>query len=728
MKGNEVVSTYSSDVIANTSPWKKYRTIIISVALFLFFDLLILGLNFYYSFLVERSAQEVSIAARQGVLIQQISKNLSDINLLSVVEYEKNSSMDIRELKSQAFRQFDELKYANNLFQQSLSALKNGGETIGVEGQLVSISPIDLPQAHNRLTQANDIWEPFYGLNNAFIKDYENNNFSLSSISYAAEYARIYNIRLQEDMNDIVRILEDRSAGQAMVLRVIQVVGIVIALLLFLFIVFRALGQLFKADHALSDARRETTEIFDTVSEGLFLIDENLQIGSQHSRALRHLLGIEHIAGRSLEDVLAEIVSRQDLEVATEFIQQLFNPRVKAKLIHDLNPLDRVRAGVTDESGLIDVRYFKFSFSRVYEGKQIVRVLVSVADISKTVLLEERLERERTKNDEQVEMLTAILKIDNRMMSDFLRSTQTTTKNINNILREQTRSDVGLKEKARLIFRETHSLKGEASAIGLRSFVNILEDMESEIKLLNDKSKLVGDDFLPLVVSLEKLIAVLDRVASLVNRIGSMASANTQPTQRASASNQKIIPSHFGHYFSQFAEQVAERNGKLVKVDIQGFDQIEISEHQAGLIKDITVQLIRNAIVHGIETPKERMSKNKSEIGHMGIELKSMQGNGQLQLTVEDDGLGIDFALIREKLRIEKQLSAQDAEALTKKELLMAIFRSGFSTLQHSSEDAGRGVGMDVVRARILELDGRINIQSERDLYTRFVIRFATAS
>lgn len=728
MKGNEVVSTHSSDVLENTSPWRKYRTIIISVALFLIFDLLILGLNFYYSFLVERYAQEVSIAARQGVLVQQISKNLSDINLLSVEEYERNSRVDIKDFKSKAYRQFDELKYANTLFQQSLSALKNGGETIGVEGQLVSISPIDLPQAQKRLTQASDIWEPFYGLNNAFITDYENNNFSLDAISYAAEYARIYNVRLQEDMNDIGRVLEDRGAEQAMVLRVIQVVGIVIALLLFLFIVFRALGQLFKSDRALAEARQETTEIFDTVSEGLFLIDENLQIGSQHSRALRELLGIEDIAGRSLEDVLTEIVSRQDLEVATEFIQQLFNPKVKAKLINDLNPLDRVRAGITDGSGLIDVRYFKFSFSRVYEGKQIVRVLVSVADISKTILLEERLERERAKNDEQVEMLAAILKIDNRMMSDFLRSAKMATQNINNILREQTRSDVGLKEKARLIFRETHSLKGEASAIGLRSFVSILEDMESEIKLLNDKPQLVGDDFIPLVVSLEKLIAVLDRVAGLVSRIGSMAGVDNKPILSTFASDQKVAPSHFAHYFSQFVEQVAERNGKLVEVDVQGFDHIEIGERQTALLKDITVQLIRNAIVHGIEKPKERVNKAKSETGHMAIELKSIQDNEQLQLMVEDDGQGIDFELIREKLRREKKLSTQEAEALTKRDLLLAIFRSGFSTLQHSSEDAGRGVGMDVVRARITELGGKIHIQSEQDQYTRFIIRFPATS
>ena len=183
MKGDEIVFAHSSDALTNASSWKKYRSIITSVVLFLVFDLLILGLNFYYSFIVERSAQEVGIAARQGVLIQQISKNLSDINLLSVVEHEQNGELAINELKSKAFRQFDELKYANALFQQSLTALKNGGETIGVKGQPVHISAIDLPQAQNRLAQASDIWEPFYGLNNAFIVGYENNNFFLDAIT-----------------------------------------------------------------------------------------------------------------------------------------------------------------------------------------------------------------------------------------------------------------------------------------------------------------------------------------------------------------------------------------------------------------------------------------------------------------------------------------------------------------------------------------------------------------
>lgn len=703
----------------------KYRTIIISIVLFLLFDLLILGLNYYYSFIVERSTEEINIAARQGSLIQQISKNLSDINLIAEREHmpQRGNEMDTATLQEDVFKQFNELDRANTLFDQSLKAMAYGGQTINAKGQTITLNPINIPKAQSYLQNAITIWEPFLGLNERFISGYKGNQSTLENIQFAADYARIYNVRLQEEMNDVVKVLEERAGNQANTLRLIQAIGIIVALGLFLFIVLRALRQLFLSDRALGEARKETTDILNTVNEGLFLIDRNLIIGSQYSQALSDILMTQEIADRRLENLLEQFIAPKEMKIAEEFIQQLFNERVKAKLITDLNPLDQVKVTVTDESGQLSTRHLQFGFSRVYAGDQIARVLVSVTNITTAVMLEQRLQRERIQNDEQVEMLTAILKVDERMINSFLRNARRTTENINNILRQSERGISGLKEKAQAIFREAHGLKGEASALGLSRFVSMTETLEDKVKRLNQQRHLTGNDFIPLAVSLNELISILDRVEGLVAKIGGFSSHQPSKDSTNTLLAKRSLSSNYDDYFNQFGKQIAQRNHKKVNVMVSGFDNNQLTEKQADLLKEVTIQLLRNAVVHGIETTEQRSACGKPEAGSVLITLSEFDEDN-LELMVEDDGQGINYSKIKEKLKQTRGLSEQQLAKLDQRQLLAAAFSSGFSTLDDANEDAGRGVGTDVIKARLRELGGKFNLQTQSGQFTRFRMRF----
>ena len=128
--------------------------------------------------------------------------------------------------------------------------------------------------------------------------------------------------------------------------------------------------------------------------------------------------------------------------------------------------------------------------------------------------------------------------------------------------------------------------------------------------------------------------------------------------------------------------------------------------------------LLRNAIVHGLESEALRIRRGKPPIGEIRLALR--QENNEVVFEFKDDGAGLNFAALRDKA-LERGLLRPD-EATSDERLAQLIFVSGLSTASEVSEVAGRGVGLDVVRSEIASLGGRIDIHSESGLGTRFTI------
>ncbi len=124
---------------------------------------------------------------------------------------------------------------------------------------------------------------------------------------------------------------------------------------------------------------------------------------------------------------------------------------------------------------------------------------------------------------------------------------------------------------------------------------------------------------------------------------------------------------------------------------------------------DPLVHIIRNAVDHGIEPPKERKAKGKPPYGMISIEA-SQVGN-TIVIKVSDDGRGIQIERVR-RLAVQKGI-LEDRPDLTKQEILRALFVPGFSSADHVTEVSGRGVGLDVVKKHINELNGSISVYTE---------------
>lgn len=700
----------------------RYRGIIISIVIFLLLVLAILGMNLYSTQQVVRDEAKVDASAEMRDLVDSISRDLFNLKL----NYGQNPKGPyITGMIKRIENNQSQLSHLINIFDK-------GGQITDLDGKPLDLPAVTFADERADIEKVKIDWAGFKPAITNYLKTAMDVSVDSTPLDLAVDQAQSSSIVLYNDLKTYSADVKRHAADRANLLQIIQLVGIAAVIAYFAVFIFYFMRKLRASDNEAIEARKEVDEIMETVSEGLFLVDKDLKIGTQYSEQLESIVGQKNIAGRKFEGLLESIASKKDLDTAKSFIGQLFNNKVKAKLIKDLNPLERVAVQVSDERGHFDARHLAFNFSRVYDKKDISKVLVSISDVTQEVLLEQRLEREQEQNDQQMEMLTSILHADESMLGSFLRNAHQRLNSINETLKRQTRKDADLKTKVSDIFREVHSLKGEASALDLESFVTLSDEFENKLNVLQGRSSLTGNDFLPLAVNLDELIDLTNRVDFLIERLGGLrGSASGQQSAEqfvdagSEATENYVQGKALDNYFSDYVENVCKRNGKKATLQTTGLEKLATRTGLVDGLKDAAIQLVRNAVVHGVEEPNDRLQNGKDEAGLLRIDFTENSDNGHKEavLVVEDDGKGIDYERIRQKAIDEGHFSAEEAANLSERQLIMLMFSTGFSTAQSVGEDAGRGVGLDVIRDRIRQMGGKIQIHSKVGERTRFIIR-----
>jgi len=178
------------------------------------------------------------------------------------------------------------------------------------------------------------------------------------------------------------------------------------------------------------------------------------------------------------------------------------------------------------------------------------------------------------------------------------------------------------------------------------------------------------------------------------------------------------VKSTFQH-MARLVRDLSEKEGKKVDFSICGEDT-EIDKNIVDKIGDPLVHMIRNAIDHGIEkTPEDRVNAGKDAVAQ--VEIRAFHRGGNICIEIEDDGRGIDPDMILKKA-IEKGLVAAENN-LTRNEIVNLIFMPGFSTAEKITDVSGRGVGMDVVKRNITDLNGTVDVFSEPGQGSTFSIK-----
>lgn len=161
--------------------------------------------------------------------------------------------------------------------------------------------------------------------------------------------------------------------------------------------------------------------------------------------------------------------------------------------------------------------------------------------------------------------------------------------------------------------------------------------------------------------------------------------------------------------FPRVVRDLARALGKQIDLEVRGEDT-DLDKNLVEALADPLVHLVRNAVDHGIEDPATRRAAGKPETGH--VLLSAEQEGDHISLVISDDGRGMDPDVLRAKAVEKGLMDAAMAERLTDREAFNLIFQAGFSTKTEISDVSGRGVGMDVVKTKIAQLNGRIEIES----------------
>ena len=538
---------------------------------------------------------------------------------------------------------------------------------------------------------------------------------------------------LQAQLSSLASTLERTSSEAAARLRAMLFAGVLAALVL---AATAGYFQLTRARHerAARDAQEQTRDILKTVREGFFLLDANYRIGSVWSDALARMFSRSDFAGLSFEELLKDLVPAATLATATKYIKLLWGDRAHENLMKSINPLGQLEITMDNGHGGKETRYLQFDFHRVMGAEGIKHVLCAVGDITSSVLLARELHDSQENANQQLDMMLGMMHVDPLQLVSFLDTAETGLKLVNTILKEPARTDAEFRKKLTGLFRELHAIKGEASALNLKSIasrVHALEDMVSECK---KRPELSGNDFLPMVLKLDDLLAHLRSVREMASRLtalkdspGAAADPDTDvvakpATRNAPAASERTnaprATEELAPTLQSMAERLAADHAKRFRLSLTGLAEVPVAYRAT--IKDCLIQMLRNAAVHGIEAPEVRRGQSKDDTGVVHVDFR--KAGESYELIFEDDGAGIAVDSLKAAAVRKQLISEEEASTLDTRSTMALIFRPGFSTQDDVSMDAGRGVGMDVVARSVYALGGKIGVSTHPGRFTRFKI------
>jgi signal transduction histidine kinase len=343
------------------------------------------------------------------------------------------------------------------------------------------------------------------------------------------------------------------------------------------------------------------------------------------------------------------------------------------------------------------------------------------------------------------EVLKEVMHIEAGRLDIFLGEAREKAGQLRAIMKLPAREPQAFREKLVLILELIRGIHSRAERLPLPSVCDRSDRFAAALNGLRDKQSLSGNDFLPLAVKLDDLLSHLAMVGEVVARLrewrvqnGETGTPAIDATQRSATATGTTIrqPLMRGAdvantgiqkaaarlsdlsqgSLDEMAVFLADMYSKRVSLVVVGLE--DVPTHYRRPVEKILGQLIHNAIRHGVENPADRVVLDKPEIGTVAVQF-ARAGTDGYQLSVQDDGRGLDHEKIRAEAIRQGVLTPEVAANIDPRKLASLIFRPGFTTV---GEGGARGIGMDVVRDLVTKAGGRVGIATKPGEYTRFRI------
>jgi signal transduction histidine kinase len=502
-------------------------------------------------------------------------------------------------------------------------------------------------------------------------------------------------------------------------------------------------GMIEKIQESSLQLKQKTADIqamLQNMQQGILTVVEGAVIHSEYSAYLEAIFETKDIAGRSLMDLVfadtdlgADALSQVDAAsyacLGEDAINFAFNEHLLVTEISRRMPDGRIKILDLNWSAITD------------DNDTIVRLMLCVRDVTEL----RKLAAEAGEQKRRLEMIGEILAVSEEKFHHFIESSAGFINENERIIRQHSQAD---REALAELFRNMHTIKGNARTYNLQHLTNIVHETEQRYHELRQSDADEGWDQDSLMQELARVRAAVESYATInevsLGRKGAgrrdsaerylmVDIAHIQESLRlieaAKGDDLHALQSmrdtvrqtlrvlgteSVGEALSGVLESLpslAQELGKeapVVRIDDNGY---RLRGEASSTLKNVFMHLLRNSVDHGIENAEARSAQGKPSAGAINIEVGV--DNGALQVTLSDDGRGLALNRIR-GMAIEKGWIAAD-ELLSDEQIADLIFRPGFSTADQVTEVSGRGVGMDAVRDFLRREHGGIALRFTDD-------------
>jgi len=465
----------------------------------------------------------------------------------------------------------------------------------------------------------------------------------------------------------------------------------------------------------LAQKNRQIASMLDNMDQGVFTIDEQLQVQPGYSHHLEQILGTTDIVGQNCMDLLfsganlrPDAVKAADAALRFSFGVESWLARANSDhLIGDFS-----RSGLDGET-----RFFEVDWNLICDEQGLVeRLLVVIRDVT----LVRKLKQAASDKARETDVIAQVLETGLDVFEEFC----VTAKRLLTQNRVALQSSEPLSAQAvAAAFRNLHTLKGNARLLSYSHLVDVLHTAEGAYAQLQleDGEEIDRATLNDGLSSVSQLIAQYEdicarklaplgqsrsgRLERSMREISEIASSESESdaftVQRIRSALQRLEATPLADLVketSRLVPSLAHELGLSVPV-LTGVDTgLLLAAGWAATVRDILVQCFKNALYHGIEAPEERARLGKKNEGQIRVEVE--RAGDALEIHISDDGRGLALGALRQKF------AGDSDEALAER-----VFQSGVSTADEVGLVAGRGVGLDIVRSLLRARGGDVAVR-----------------
>lgn len=475
-----------------------------------------------------------------------------------------------------------------------------------------------------------------------------------------------------------------------------------------------------KASYLYKNVYRTSEVIFSNVNQGFFLIDKDLKISKTYSKSTEGIFEQTEVGGRNFLEFINPRLLPRDREALKVFSKHLFNPKIKDRVLANLNPVESVNI-YSDDTNTTDsevkTKYLKIEFRRIKADNGVIKeVMVTATDETNEVMLRKEIEENQKKNKQETEQLLNIIKMDPISLQEFLDRSKQSIEDINRTYEEYKGTDY--RELVIYTFNIIHNLKGNAGLIEFELMESKFNDVEEVLIKLRSKN-IDGEDFIKVLYEIKEIQFSMMDMSRMLRRIANIYQSSKE-NEITTSSNITLE-----HSFNKIIEKLNDTTNKEARLRVINEAETVIPDHLKITVNDIVIQLIRNSFAHGLEDEKERLEKGKSSLSSIKLSLDS--NRDELKMTYQDDGAGINVDDVFDKAKSIGIYDDNQRQVLGDEYAYELIFDDGLSTNQKKGL-SGRGQGMSLVKGLIKRYNAEYQITSEKNKGFKISISFPLTS